>query len=136
MGSMLLNGTTYEDLNGLITTYGQNAFAGSIDTIIKLGNGLTFGPAPFNGCSNSTIELMDFITNPTNTFGTANNNTIFNLKGNIGATNGDDQIFSTDLASTPNTINVKSTMMTINGGNVEGDVAQLMSWGATVNFTL
>lgn len=136
MGGLLTNGTSYEDLTGLITIYSDSAFDGSNGTTIKLGSGLTFGNDAFISSQNSTIELGNFVASNNNTFGANSNNNTFNLKGTIGATSGDDQIFSTDLASNPNTINVKSTMMTSNGGNVEGDVAQLMAWGATVNFNL
>lgn len=136
MNGLLTNGTSYEDLTGLITIYGVSAFESSNGTTIKLGSGLTFNHNAFSSSQNSTIEIGNFVALNSNDFAIASNNNTFNLKGTIGATSGDDQIFSTDLASNPNTINVKSTMMTSNGGNVEGDVAQLMAWGATVNFNL
>lgn len=137
MASMFAVGTYYEDLNGLITTYGANAFDGCTNGNIKLGNGAIFGGNAFSATQNSTIEIGNFRATNNNTFGISASNNTFNLKGTIGITTNNNFIFNLDLAGNGNIINTILANQTSGAGsNIEGDLLYLLTSGGTVNFTL
>lgn len=138
MSSLLASGDTYEDLTGLITTYGNNAFAAADGSTIKLGNGIEFVDEPFNSIQNSTIELgnFDVLNNlSNNSFGVNSSNNTWRFKGTIGSTSGDDLIFERNTLATQ-TIETIVANQTSNGGNVEGDLDYLINYGAVVSFSL
>ena len=134
MGSLLASGDTYEDLTGLITDYGDGAFNTSNSATIKLANGLIFANDAFRDVQNSTIEVGNFNANNTQAFGTGSSSSTWKFKGTIGSTTGLNSIFSPDLIG--QTIQSTVANQTSNAGGVEGDLADLISSGATVSFVL
>lgn len=136
MGSSLLtSGTSFEDLTGLISNYGANAFAGSNTSTIKIGNGLTLGSDAFNAAQNSIIEIGNFITTGTHTLGANSLNSTWRFRGTIGIDATMNSQLSFDLiGQTIETIVANQTSHPL--GGVEGDLADLIFSGATVSFTL
>lgn len=135
MQSLLTSGTSYEDLTPLITTYGNNAFEDANISSVKLGNGVTFGDNAFLNANTSTIEVGNFIANGSHTFGAGSANNTFRFKGTIGVDGTMNAQLSFDLVGqTLQTIVANQTSGP--SGTVEGDLADLIAGGATVQFIL
>lgn len=133
--NMIGTGDVYEDTTSLITTYGNNAFKNNGQCTIKLGNGLNFGDNAFIGVTNSIIEVGNFIANGSHTFGAGTSNNTFRFKGTIGVDGTMNAQLSFDLVGqTLQTIVANQTSGP--SGTVEGDLADLIAGGATVQFIL
>ena len=145
LGNMPFNANGfYSDLSGLITNYtGGRHFASQDGTTIEIGGSVTFGDVAFRGSTNCNISLNNF-----NAIKSAGQNSArfadnadlctFNFKGNIGLTQGEDEIWDSGSLPVGNcTINALISHQTSNTGNtVEGDLDVLITNGLTVNFTL
>lgn len=138
MSGLLSGNCSYEDLTGLITNYGFNAFEAAFQSTIKLGNGIVLGDDAFTNSNNITLEIGNFSHPFSPTFAISSTNSTFKFKGTIGSTVGDDNTFpaTLGLVGSNNTFYSIIANQTSNSGGVEGDLAFLISNGATISFTL
>jgi acetyltransferase-like isoleucine patch superfamily enzyme len=142
-GEGFANNSTGNFVIGTNATFGQDVFLGKSGNT-TIGNGAIFNDNPFYAYQSGTVSIGSFdyasgFNLLKEMFQNVSNPVTLNLTGDIGSTDGDD--FGTNgfvnIVSLPNiTINALVAKETSNGGNVEGDLDNLISNGATVNFVL
>jgi hypothetical protein len=124
-------GASISDPDGLITKFSAGAFNGNTGNNL-LGN-CTFGTSFTLASGNNTVGNI-LMNSPFAYFANTFTGT-FNIKGNIGTTEGSNYVnfFANAGAAT---INALISKQTSNAGGIEGDLALAQSHGATVNFIL
>jgi hypothetical protein len=126
-------------------SFGQEGlFGNSVGATVTIGNGITTTAIGvevlqniIGGTSVNTTFNVGDITNVRLLFG-GSQNAIVNFTGNIWTTEGQDLVSSPLINpnATNITINALVTKETSNGGGIEGDLANLINNGFTVNFVL
>jgi hypothetical protein len=99
----------------------------NIEKIVSMGNGV-FSQDVGGLFPNVSFILKGVTSIPANTFIAQFNMVSLNIPDitNLGGTTGDDGLFST-ITGKDITITVKSSLMTCNGGNPDGDIQNLQS---------
>lgn len=136
------SGSSYEDLTGLISVYGNHCFGNNSGITVKISNGsitgfggLGLGSQPFENISNSVIEIGSFYGFSNNGFAIGSSSSTWRFRGAIGAGTVNSNIFSLDLV--PQIIETTVANQTSGPvGTVEGDIQYLITNGATVAFIL
>jgi hypothetical protein len=122
----------------------EGLFGNSVGATVTIGNGITTTPTGvellqniIGGTSVNTTFNVGDITNVRLLFG-GSQNAIVNFTGNIWTTEGQDLVSSPLINpnATNITINALVAKETSNGGGIEGDLANLINNGFTVNFIL
>jgi hypothetical protein len=121
-----------QDTDGLITKFGDNAFAGNTGNNLLVN--VEFGNDSFNAASGTNTITNILLTNVV--FGFADHYTgTMNILGNIGTTEGADYVNFFTVGGSA-TINAKVAKQTSNAGSPEGDLNTAVINLATVNYTL
>jgi acetyltransferase-like isoleucine patch superfamily enzyme len=136
-------GSTGNIVIGNNATFGNHAFLAKSGNV-TIGNGAIFNDNPFFSYQSGTVSIGSFdyssnFTGLNEMFAGVMNPVTLNLTGNIGSTDGDDfagVAFISPGSNTNITINALVAKETSNAGGIEGDLANLINNGFTVNFTL